>query len=300
MNNLPARTGGPAPEWPHRDLYDRVIKALHALPWDFDTNINISGIRVTDLHTFNSALGAAIEQSVVENLNKLRSVWDPDETYRLYRFHRQSQVFPDVILKSIEPDAKDSILMGIELKGWFAMAKEGEPSFRYTVTSAACADADLLVVFPWILREVVSGSPMLLPPFVEEARFAAEMRNAHWRSISGDSSVQAAAEVAPYPSTKAAINDRALNDSSGNFGRVSRSGLMKDFNASLMEQPVSGIPLGAWQKFIKIFAEGATDQIVDRRIQSLKSELQVGAPPELEAALNQLEDSLRAIFASRP
>ena len=63
----PARLDGPAKDWPHRALYDRVVKALYALPWEFETDINIVGIRVTDLYTFNSALGAAIEQSVVEN-----------------------------------------------------------------------------------------------------------------------------------------------------------------------------------------------------------------------------------------
>ena len=78
---------------PHRELYDRVHKALFALPWEFETDINIVGIAVTDLYTFNSALGAAIEQSVVENLNKLRPVWDPDGKYKLYRFVRRLKFF---------------------------------------------------------------------------------------------------------------------------------------------------------------------------------------------------------------
>jgi hypothetical protein len=49
--------------------------------------------------------------------------------------------------------------MGIELKGWYVLAKEKEPSFRYKVTLTVCAPADLLVVVPWALSNVISGRP---------------------------------------------------------------------------------------------------------------------------------------------
>ena len=39
-------------------------------------------------------------------------------------------------------------LLGIELKGWYVLSKEGEPSGRYKVTPAACAPQDLLVIVP--------------------------------------------------------------------------------------------------------------------------------------------------------
>ena len=210
----PTRLDGPSKSWEHRDLYDRVVKALYALPWEFDTDINIVGIRVTDLYTFNSALGAAIEQSVVENLNKLRPVWDPDDEYRLYRFVRQAQVFPDVRLQSGAPGGKHDIIMGIELKGWFAMAKEGEPSFRYTVSPKVCAPQDLLVVYPWILKEVISGAPMLLQPFVEEARFAAETRNHYWRVERGRTG-SAAQVIEPTTSKIYPAKGEKLQRSSG-------------------------------------------------------------------------------------
>jgi len=110
----PKRTGGPDSTWPHRALYDRVVDALHALPSRFRTSLRIAGISATDLFTLNTPLGAAIESSVVENLNGLRELWDPDGEYELYSFVRQAQVFPDVRLQTTAPGVADPVLMGIE------------------------------------------------------------------------------------------------------------------------------------------------------------------------------------------
>src|SRR6185312_16764485 len=95
---VPTRSGGPPTSWKHRRLYDRVLDALHALPARFRTSLRIAGISATDLFTLNTPLGAAIEPSVVESLNGLRELWDPDGQYEVYSFVRQAQVFPDVRL----------------------------------------------------------------------------------------------------------------------------------------------------------------------------------------------------------
>lgn len=63
--------------WPHHALYRRVRDALSAVPAQFSTEIFISGVLATDLHTLNSALGAAIEEQVVATLNAMRATWDP-------------------------------------------------------------------------------------------------------------------------------------------------------------------------------------------------------------------------------
>ncbi|MDL1869069.1 hypothetical protein FBQ98_06535 [Gammaproteobacteria bacterium PRO6] len=178
----PTKSGGPPANWPHRKLYENVVKTLYALPEEFSTSLRISDFRATDIFTLNSALGASIEDAVVNGLNGLREVWDPEGKYALYRFERQAQAFPDVRLVTEAPD-EEPILMGIELKGWFALSKEGEPTFRYTITPAACAPADLLVVYPWVLSDVVAGAPKLLRPFVGEARYAAELRNYYWQKM---------------------------------------------------------------------------------------------------------------------
>ena len=168
--------------------------------------------------------------------------------------------------------------MGIELKGWFVLAKEGEPSFRYTVTPAACAPSDLLVVFPWMLSEIISGSPKLLEPFISEARYAAEHRNYYWMHLRGktgnDATIKSAKHQQPYPDKGDKFNDEAPGDRGGNFGRVARGDIMKAFIEDLLKQPGAGIPLGAWQRFFKIFSEGFDEVRVRKQLDKVKVEFQ--------------------------
>jgi hypothetical protein len=125
------------------------------LPSRFQSELVISGVLATDLFAFNSSLGATIEEQFVASLNRLRNLWDPEQRYTLFSFERQPQTFPDVVLRASAPDVKPRVLMGIELKGWYVLAKEREPSFRYKVTPAVCAPGDLLTVVPWALSNVI-------------------------------------------------------------------------------------------------------------------------------------------------
>lgn len=207
----------PNSSWEHHELYRNVREAIATLPVYFRTETQIAGIMATDLHTLNTVLGATIEEQVVRTLNLIRTTWDPHGKYALYRFVRQPQTFPDVRLKKV---SGDETLVGLELKGWYLLAKETEPSLRFQVTSLACATQDLIVVVPWVLSNVISGSPMLFEPFIESARFAAEYRNYHWqhvRKTSQNSSIEIPAKANPYPSKADQISDRPLNDSGGNF-----------------------------------------------------------------------------------
>lgn len=300
----PVRQGGPDSTWAHRALYDRVIDALHALPSRFRTSLRIAGISATDLFTLNTPLGAAIESSVVENLNDLRELWDPDGQYEVYSFVRQAQVFPDVRLQTTAPGVADAerVLMGIELKGWFILAKEGEPSFRYKASPQVCAQQDLLVVFPWGLDEVISGTPKLLRPFIEEARFAAEHRNHYWEVARGatgsDAEVIAAAVVTPYPTKGQKFNDEPRKDQGKNFGRVARGGLMTEFIAVLLQQPVSGIPAKHWQSFLRIFAEGVESDVVERKLKAMRTEAEAaGLASDGLEAFDRVQDGLRDLLA---
>ncbi len=299
----PVPSGGPSIEW-QNGLYQRVVTAIYALPNLFRSSLNITGIRATDLYTLNTALGAAIEQSVVDNLNALRGIWDPSGEYQAYSFIRQPQAFPDVRLQKAAPSIDSQILMGIELKGWFALSKEGEPSFRYLITPAACAEADLLVVLPWILDEIVSGSPRLMKPFVTEARYAAEYRNHYWtikRGISAPlAQVNTAVSQVPYPAKVDRSNDSALSDAGKNFGRVARSGIMQSFITEMMSQPVAGIPLGAWQRFIKLFSDGFEQDLIMSRVERISvdyAEL-IKRTPESQAAFDSLVQSIEILLST--
>ncbi|HEX7070448.1 MAG TPA: hypothetical protein VF190_06570 [Rhodothermales bacterium] len=293
----PPVRSGPTPEWEHFDLYQRIRDALHAVPSYFTSTIQISGVPATDIFNLNAILGAAIEERVVETLNSMRAVWDPDDRYPLYSFVRQAQTFPDVLLRnSARPT---DILIGIELKGWYLLAKEGEPSFRFTASPRVCTPADLFVVYPWHLSEVISGVPRLLPPFIELARYVAERRNYHWQyemvRRSGSSEIRLADVETPYPSKSDAISDVAVSDKGGNFGRIARTGIMSDFTRMVDAKLLSGIPAGVWRRFILMFKDASTAAAVERSLEQLARE--VHGSTEVDA--DQLADWLaktRSIF----
>lgn len=113
--------------------------------------------------------------------NEMRPVWDPEGKYSLYGFSRQAQTFPDVRLAGYHNG--EDIIMGIELKGWYVLTKEGMPNFRCTGTGAACAVQDLPAVVPGALSNVLSGSPVVFKPYIESARYAAASRHYHWQVL---------------------------------------------------------------------------------------------------------------------
>ena len=159
-------------------------------------------------------------------------------------------------------DRDPHIALGIELKGWYLLSKEGEPSFRYTVTPSACAPQDLLVVVPWHLKNVLSGEPVVYRPYIEQARHGAELRNRFWTHKKTSDTLDERqveppdTQVSPYPPPKTKIADRPGSDGGGNFGRIARiPGLMEDYTSSLRAQRIAGIPADHWIAFFKRHAE---------------------------------------------
>lgn len=263
----------PSADWAHRALLQRIRETLSSLPSFFSSELSITGVNATDLFSFNSSLGSTIESQVVAALNKQRGFWDEAQQYTNFSFTRQAQRFPDVTLRSTPP-SEESVILGIELKGWYIFAKEAEPSFRYKVTPAVCAPQDLLVIVPWALDRVVSGSPVLFPPFVMSARYAAAYRNWHWEhsgSGSGDRRVHLSAATNHYPQKSDLISDRAAQDNGGNFGRIARTGLLDDYVAGVRKLELSGIPNAAWQRFFSIFQESSTGEQIEQAISRLET-----------------------------
>ena len=263
----------PSKDWEHFQLYQGVREAISSLPIYFRTETTISGVMATDLHTLNTVLGATIEEQVVRTLNLLRTTWDPDDRYSLFSFVRQAQTFPDVLLRSA---ASGEILLGIELKGWYLLAKEAEPSLRFQTAAAACARQDLVVVVPWVLGNVISGSPVLFEPFVESAKFAAEYRNYFWQDVRKtrlDKGITVAKDVRPYPTKSDQILDKPVQDGGGNFGRIARTGLMDQYKATLDGIPLCGISTVYWRDFLKTFQESTTDASARVALRRLRQRL---------------------------
>ena len=265
----------PSDTWPHKRLWRGVLDALKALPAHFHSDTFIEGVNATDVFTLNSALGATIENQVVETLNTIRSVWDPDNDYGTYLFVRQPQSFPDVVLKNLSDETAKPI-MGIELKGWYLLAKEAEPSLRFQQTSAACAEADVIMVVPWVLNSVISGRPRIYSPYIESAKYAAAYRNWHWKQMRGTgdaSEIRIPSNAEPYPRKADATNDQPQSDKGKNFGRIARTGLMDDYLAKMQLQPVCGIRAAYWLEFFKIFHQDATDEQIEKALDRLRAKV---------------------------
>jgi hypothetical protein len=285
----------PPGDWEYRELWEAVRDALQVLPSLFTSDLVISGVRATDLHAFNTSLGATIEEQVVAGLNAIReATWDKNGEYAALRFVRQAQTFPDVVLKpAAPPHVPVEPIMGIELKGWYVLAKEGVPSFRYKVTPKAAAPQDLLVVFPWALSAVISGAPTLFEPFVASARFAAEYRNWWWqyvRETRGDPTIRLSTHEDYYPVKSDLIADVPGEDA-GNFGRIARTKLFHrdGYIDATFQAQLSGIPLYAWLSFFKLFSETNTEE----RIRATLDRMSAEAARRRRTATQRTVDSLR-------
>jgi len=229
----------------------------------------------------------------------MRAVWDPDEQYSLYSFVRQAQTFPDVLLCDSKPER--DIILGIELKGWYLLAKEGEPSLRFRVNEGACAPADLIAVVPWCLSMVISGSPRVYPPYVEQAKYVAGYRNywwAHIRETSSDTTIISAPEASPYPAKSDRIEDKAKADSGNNYGRVSRTGLMDSFNERSLAAPICGIEAKHWRAFFSLFREQASSGEISNKLEQMRKRIEESAEGPVAAHAKQVLNSLEGILNS--
>jgi hypothetical protein len=239
-------------DWPHYELWKRIKKILEELPNRFKSTLNIvTAVSVTEIYTYSAALSQTVEEEVVVTLNNAKNEWDPDNMYCDYYFIRQAQSFPDVLLKNIK---ENNPLMGIELKTWYLLAKEEEPSFRYKVTPAACAVQDLLVVVPWVLSNVFTGSPIIFRPFIISAKYAAEYRNYWWkylRDTSEDTGISSPDNVKPYPSSRQKIDDEPNHDPGNNFGRLARTEIMDKWVEECKKKRLLGIEIKKWIEFLK-------------------------------------------------
>lgn len=246
----------PDETWEHNELYFQVRESLIHITDDFKSVIEIKGVNATEIYAFSAVLGLTIEHEIIRTLNNLRNEWDSHGKYVDYRFVRQAQTFPDVLLMN----DTGLIIMGIELKSWYLLAKEREPSFRYQVTPNACTPQDLVVIIPWVLSNVLSGNPIVFSPYIENARYVAEYRNYWWQHIRNARSstrIISAENVTPYPAAKSKIVDEPERDTGNNFGRIARTGLIDDYINYFQSEVLAGIRVDAWQAFLK--------QQIDRR-----------------------------------
>lgn len=252
---------------PHTQLREGVVRALKAVPMHFKSSINIEGLSAIDLFAMNTLLGGAIEEQTVATLNATRAIWDADGKWADYEFRRYAESFPDVRLES---ESSNEPLIGIELKGWYLLAKEEEPSFRFRASANAMTVWDLIAVFPWSLSNVISGTPILTAPFIEQAKYAADKRTYYWEHRSTKAKSVEHPDTHPYPEPGSAYSDIVTDDKGGNFGRIARiTGLMDDWVEDTMKTKLSGIEARWWVRFLKLFDERGDEESIKKGLKKL-------------------------------
>jgi hypothetical protein len=267
--------------WQYFDVWDSTKSLLYSIPNHFQSDLSIRGVNVTEIFSVGALFSGILETQIVDTLNRLRGIWDKDAKYFPYSFIRQPQNFPDVLLMKTaggeEVKSKD-ILFGIELKSWYILSKEGEPSFRYQITPAACADADLLVIVPWILSDVVSGSPKLFQPWIESARYVAEHRNFYWQKSrkqrNKNPNIRTPKDIKHYPDIRQEAADEAEEDKGGNFGRIARTNIINQYINSLKDRSYLGIKISHWIEFLKAVSDTSADIEIERKIRAIKEKVQ--------------------------
>lgn len=299
VTNQPPQKMLPDSKWKYFELWETINKLIRLLPNYFESEIVIKGVDATDLYSVGSLFSTAIESNLVDGLNKTRNLWDAENQYLTLAFKRQSQTFPDVLLVD---SLENKVIFGIELKAWYALSKEGEPSFRFKIDPDACNKSDLLVVFPWLLSDVTAGKPVLLSPFVELAKYAAEMRNYQWqlyRAAKGENSIIKRPNEQyrhPYPKAKQKSSDSSVDDQGNNFGRIARpgqGGLLDIYLAEILNTYYLGIKLKHWIKIFKSIADGNSDEQIDaaldRSLGRVQQELFTERIGEVQQSLLDIE-----------
>lgn len=272
-------------------LRNGVVQALRALPMHFTSPINIEGIEVNDLFSINTLLGGTIEAQTVMLLNSLRGIWDPEGRWKGREFRRYPESFPDVRL--VGPDRDDAPLIGIELKGWYLLSKESEPSLRYKASADAVTEWDLICCVPWGLSNVLSGKPVVYDPYVEQAKFASDMRTYYWNHRRGDNPNRDCGirhpETTPYPRPGTQYVDVPNQDGGGNFGRIARvNGLMADWVNESMDTPMAGIEAKYWVSFFRLFSEGKPREEIEAELDNIARKVrQTGRRNPRETALEE-------------
>lgn len=281
----------PMPEDDERtELRNGVVRALYAIPMHFTSTINIEGLDATDLFSVNTLLGGAIETQTVAILNSMRSIWDPFGKWTDKEFRRYPESFPDVRLVGSGNDANP--LIGIELKGWYILSKEAEPSLRYKASADAMTPWDILCCVPWGLSNVLSGEPVAYSPYIEQAKYAADMRTYYWNHRAGDNPNRDCTInhpiCEPYPKPGSAYIDVPAQDGGGNFGRIARvPGLMKEWVTDTLSIKLAGIEAGYWVSFLSLFKEGTPKEEIKRGIKNIAKAVE-------KTKVESQEDLLRA------
>jgi hypothetical protein len=126
------------------------------------------------LNRFNNYVGQGIEELIGTQLNgPLRPLWTDNPNLV---FIRNAVQFPDLYLIRRE---EKRILLSTEIKSWFVFSSDNITA-RFEAAPNVIKEDSLLVLFPWHMTDLVFGTPILLEPYIGNAKALAERRDNIW------------------------------------------------------------------------------------------------------------------------
>ncbi len=156
----------------------------------------------------------------------------------------------------------------------------------------------MIVVVPWALSNVISGSPKVFAPYVELSKYAAEYRNFHWqhlRQAKSASTIISPKGISPYPKKSDQIADKPDSDSGGNFGRFARTGLMDTYLEKAKEVQLCGIAAEHWLSFFKAFQDQKSKSEIKAQIEQIKTKVLAKIEIVQQPSLNHIQEILAAL-----
>ncbi len=217
------------------------------------------------LNRFNNYVGQGIEELIGTQLNSaLKSSWTTDPNLE---FVRNAVQFPDLYL--VDRQHK-RFLLSIEIKSWFVFAID-DITARFEAAPNLIRDDSLLVLFPWCMTKLISGTPKLLEPYIGNARALAQRRDNIWLAGGvrefNQGNVSAARRIELPPTAEAALNKTktksvayqlkgtVFEKESDNFGKIWRiydSQINTIFYPKTLQNQVLGKSIAQWRNQLGI------------------------------------------------
>ncbi|WP_293913164.1 hypothetical protein [Deinococcus sp.] len=229
------------------------------------------------LNQFNNYVGQGAEEALIQILNSTRFkiLWYPlihwNNLSRL-KFIRNTVQFPDIhLIDTLD----NTILLSIESKTWFLFSGD-DITARFHVSPTYIKNDTLIVIFPWVMSKLISGSPIMYEPYICNARELAELRDKTW----GAGGLKAFRKGLPFDSNRvrfASVDH--LFESKVNNHNIKSSGYQSKIIGGLVVWEIETHNFGKiWriydEKINKIYKEKAfSNKLLGRTIKDWRREL---------------------------
>ena len=142
---------------------------------------------------------------------------------------------------------------------------------------------------------------MVYEPYIEQAKYAANMRTYYWHHRRGTSLTRSNEIIhpttQPYPRPGSKYADNPKNDSGKNFGRIARvPGLMTDWIDKVMGIRLSGIEARYWISFFSAFVEGSTQFDIESEIEKLNNSIDIPVSDASDKVRAEMIEHIRSLI----